>query len=254
MRVLLRLSLAGLVAAATAVLLLVTVAVVSWPDSPSPSVRRPARAPSGFDVRGIDVSHHQGRIDWPTVAASKKVDFVFVKATEGRTHTDRRFRQNLRGARAAGLPVGVYHYFSLCRTGEEQAAHFIRVVSAGLGENGTLDLPPVVDIEEDTRCNRGSRLSAAESEVRAWVDAVSTHFGIDPLVYSASGFRRTHLKGLHATFWMAAYSREPRNTWQFWQYSDRTVVPGVRGAVDGNVFNGSRVEFRAVLSGKVSAR
>ncbi|WP_292542118.1 GH25 family lysozyme, partial [Mesorhizobium sp.] len=61
-----------------------------------------------FPVRGIDVSHHQGRIDWRRVAADD-VAIAVIKATEGGDHVDDAFAANLREARAAGLAVGAYH-------------------------------------------------------------------------------------------------------------------------------------------------
>ncbi|MEZ4322374.1 MAG: GH25 family lysozyme [Myxococcota bacterium] len=197
----------------------------------------PVRPPAQYGVRGIDVSHHQGWVDWPRVAESREVSFVFVKATEGTTHVDRRFHRNWAGAREAGLRVGAYHYFSLCRTGADQAAHFIATVPRV--PDG---LPPVVDIEADRRCNRDDRLARTGVEVAAWVDAVQAHFGVRPLVYASSSFERTHLApaGIGGPLWLAAYTRSPRNRgWTFWQYTDRGRVPGIRGPVDGNVFHGT---------------
>src|SRR5689334_22820411 len=52
--------------------------------------------PERFPVRGIDVSHHQGLIDWPTVAGEPHLAFVYVKATEGGDWTDPRFAENWR--------------------------------------------------------------------------------------------------------------------------------------------------------------
>ena len=73
-----------------------------------------------YPVRGIDVSHHQGPIDWQRVAADD-VAFAVIKATEGGDHVDDAFATNLREARAAGLAVGAYHFFTFCRPGGDQA-------------------------------------------------------------------------------------------------------------------------------------
>ena len=64
-----------------------------------------------FDVHGIDVSHHQGSIDWSAVAGDD-VGFAFIKATEGGDHIDRRFEENWIGAAKAGIPRGAYHFFT----------------------------------------------------------------------------------------------------------------------------------------------
>ncbi|MBK8012852.1 MAG: hypothetical protein IPK13_16020 [Deltaproteobacteria bacterium] len=63
--------------------------------------------PDEFPTRGLDVSHHQGIVDFKRVQASG-FSFVYVKATEGATHVDSRFRANWTGARAARLAVGAY--------------------------------------------------------------------------------------------------------------------------------------------------
>ncbi|TIM61446.1 MAG: lysozyme, partial [Mesorhizobium sp.] len=80
-----------------------------------------------YPVRGIDVSHHQRQIDWRRVAADD-VAFAIIKATEGGDHVDGAFAANLREARAAGLAVGAYHFFTFCRPGADQANNFISVV------------------------------------------------------------------------------------------------------------------------------
>jgi lysozyme len=76
---------------------------------------------------GLDVSNHQGAIDWERVAGDD-IDFVYIKATEGGDFVDSRFEDNWRGAGAAGLDRGAYHFFTLCRTGADQARNFLDVV------------------------------------------------------------------------------------------------------------------------------
>ncbi|HEV7717761.1 MAG TPA: GH25 family lysozyme, partial [Arsenicitalea sp.] len=99
-----------------------------------------------YPVRGIDVSHHQGKIDWPGVAVTG-VSFAYIKASEGGDHVDTAFGPNWSGARSVGITVGAYHFFTLCRPGAEQAANFLRVLP--------LDqpmLPPVIDLEFGGNC------------------------------------------------------------------------------------------------------
>ena len=69
---------------------------------------------------------HQGPIDWQRVAGDG-IGFVYMKATEGGDWVDATFAPNWAGARAAGLKVGAYHFFTLCRAGADQAANFLRV-------------------------------------------------------------------------------------------------------------------------------
>lgn len=88
-----------------------------------PNWRPPLRAGERY---GIDVSAHQGVIDWTRVAGDN-ISFVYVKATEGGDFTDSRFAQNWTGAHEAGLDRGVYHFFTLCTPGAAQAQHFLDV-------------------------------------------------------------------------------------------------------------------------------
>ena len=64
----------------------------------------------GYD--GIDVSKHNGHILWDKVASDTNAKFVYIKATQGDRIADKRYYENLRGARAAGLLVGSYHFFT----------------------------------------------------------------------------------------------------------------------------------------------
>src|SRR5262245_20104351 len=101
------------------------------------------------DVIGVDVSNHQGYIDWPTLARTD-VAFAYIKATEGGDFRDRRFQANWEGAKRAGLPRGAYHFFTQCRSGADQARNFIAAVPR---EEGAL--PPVVDLEHMGPCRSG---------------------------------------------------------------------------------------------------
>ncbi len=106
----------------------------------------PPENPDGFTVHGIDISHHQGEIDWAKLAANQldgaPLQFVFIKATEGETLADNRFAHNFHQAREHGMVRGAYHFYTPSVAPEVQANHFIRRVRLEEG-----DLPPVLDIE-----------------------------------------------------------------------------------------------------------
>ena len=91
---------------------------------------------------GVDVSHHQGAIDWDKLAADR-VSFAYIKATEGGDWLDTRFAENWRAAKRTSIARGAYHYFSLCTPAETQAEHFIKTL--GPLDN---DLPPALDVEQ----------------------------------------------------------------------------------------------------------
>ena len=96
-----------------------------------------------YPVAGIDVSKHNGDIDFEKVLGDD-YQFVFIKASEGKTYRDEAFNSNYRKAREAGLMVGAYHFFRKNRTGEEQAANFLGAI-----KGKKFDLPLVIDLEDD---------------------------------------------------------------------------------------------------------
>ena len=116
-------------------------------------------------LRGIDVSHHQGVVDWGKVAKSD-VAFAILKATEGGDYVDETFARNLAGAEAAGLVVGAYRFFTFCRAGAEQAANFLKVVP----RNRPM-LPPAVDIEFVGNCAARPRVRRSTTRAHGVPDA-----------------------------------------------------------------------------------
>src|SRR5262245_51070496 len=77
-----------------------------------------------YPIHGIDVSKYQGAIDWEAAKSKGGVRFAWIKATEGGDRKDDRFEENWRGARAAGIPTGAYHFYYFCRPVEDQIAWF----------------------------------------------------------------------------------------------------------------------------------
>ena len=196
-------------------------------------------------VHGIDVSHHQGDIDWKRLARAEHtgsgIHFVFMKATEGSDWADSAFQYNFAQARANGFIRGAYHFFSNTSPAEEQARFFCSRVQ--LDAN---DLPPVLDVE--TRGNYG--LDSLQLEVKTWLRHVERHYGVKPILYTSRRFKERYLNDdtLNAyPFWIAHYyvdSLTYQGPWTFWQHTDRGRLPGIRGRVDMNVFNGDLDSLR----------
>lgn len=201
--------------------------------------------PEGYSIRGIDVSHYQGKIDWKEVAGaqigSEPISFVFIKATEGTGLVDRNFHYNFDEAANAGLIRGAYHYFLPDSSAESQARHFIRNVRL---ENG--DLPPVLDIE-----TRGSLTDdELRKRARRWLDIVERHYGVKPILYTYNKFRCEYLGTSEFEaypYWIAHYYVDTLaydGAWKFWQHTDGGRVRGIRGKVDLNAYNGSMYDLR----------
>ena len=205
-------------------------------------------APLWYDVIGVDISNHQGDIDWEQLARGN-VAFVYMKATEGGDFRDRRFKANWEGAKKAGLPRGAYHFFTQCRKGAEQAKNFIETVPS---EDGAL--PPVVDLEHMGDCRSGPQLPNVLENVTTLLDLLQAHYGRRPVIYTSDEFDAAYLRGQLANdvFWVRSLHAWPRfrkDQWVIWQYHDSGTRPGVTGPVDLNAFRGSRSDFLTFASG-----
>lgn len=193
-----------------------------------------------YPVRGIDVSHHQGTIDWKRVAADD-VAFAILKATEGGDHLDTRFAANLAQALDAGLDVGAYHFFTFCRPGGEQAANFIATVP-----RDPRLLPPVVDIEFHGNCPERPTPAKLLAELTAFLEPVEAHFGKPAVIYlpddAAIRYGSVMPDRLH---WVRSLSAHPGNErWVYWQYDDQGRVDGIEDDVDLNVLQGEAIRLQ----------
>lgn len=199
---------------------------------------------SAFPVRGIDVSHHQGEIDWKAVPRDE-VSFVYLKATEGGDFHDTRFQENWKQSAEAGFPRGAYHFFSLKTPGAAQAANFIATVP-----KDPLALPPAIDLEYHGNTSHRPTVEAFQKELTAFIEAIRNHYGREPIIYTATDFIDEYLGSYPLPrLWIRAVVTRPRlkpgHSWIFWQYSEKEKTPGIKGFVDQDVFYGTRGEFRA---------
>ena len=184
-------------------------------------------------VQGIDVSHHQGVIDWPAVA-NDGVRFAWIKATEGGDWVDARFAENWRGAAEAGIPRGAYHFFTFCRPGAEQAANFLATVPVADAE-----LPPVVDLEYGGNCAQRPDSASLELELEAFMTVVEAAAGQRPMIYATGELVRDHIGLLVGErLWVRAIHHplgmEAPLPAAVWQYSNIGRVDGIEGRVDRN--------------------
>ncbi len=201
-----------------------------------------------YEIHGIDISHHQGKIDWDEVKhpdSTKQIDFVFIRAAVG-TDNDKRFKENWKGAGSSKIKKGAYHYYWSDVNSAKQAAVFTKNVTLKKG-----DLPPVLDIEDTSNVQDKASLRKG---LKNWIKIIEAHYGVKPIIYSGESFYKDVLKPDsffedYPRVWIANYNRidEPRVSWEFWQYSDRFPVSGIKTLVDGNVFQGSQKDFNELL-------
>jgi GH25 family lysozyme M1 (1,4-beta-N-acetylmuramidase) len=209
-------------------------------------------------IKGIDVSHWQwahGDIDWSAVAGSG-IDFAIAKATEGRSSIDPRFTDNVQGASANGIVVGMYHVASPAlkdgvanlTDARAEADHFLDVASPGFS-----NLIPALDIEIShvPGAMGPAQLVAWE---KAWMLRVTNRLGVHPMIYGSIYLFETLMGNSHwfanhgYPLWLARWGALPSTLpaddwggrgWTFWQWTVKPGLPGVIGDVDRDRFAGT---------------
>lgn len=197
----------------------------------------------GESIHGIDVSAHQGQIDWQAVKESG-VEFAFIRLgyrgyTTGTLHRDEFASENLHQAKAAGLKIGAY-FFSQALTAEE-AQEEAKLALEILGDTA-LDLPLAYDWEYVSEDMRTGHMAP-----QALVDCVHSfcaevkQAGYEPMVYFNQELAKTLLDLTQVRdypFWFAKYSDQMDFPYRvrYWQYSDEGTVAGIEGAVDLNLY------------------
>ena len=208
--------------------------------------------PDGYEIHGIDISHHQGTIDWRTLREKGLINetpirFIMIKATEGASRVDQNFADNFHQAREYGFTRGAYHFYSVYSPAEKQAAFYIKHAKL---ENG--DLPPVLDVEHKPKNQTDEEFAAS---ILKWLDIVEKHYGVKPIIYTYYKFKMRYLNDPvfdSYPYWIAHYyvdEVEYEGAWKFWQHTDAGRLPGIKGQVDFNIYNGSFYDLRKMTIG-----
>ncbi len=186
-------------------------------------------------IHGIDLSHYQGTVFWETVGKSKMA-YVYLKATEGGTRIDDKYKQNIDLAHNYGLKVGSYHFYRPKVDQEEQLRNFMAQCRPG-----DQDLLPMIDVE--TRS--GMPREEFRDSLAKFLNLVEEAYRQRPLVYTGTNFYNSNLQGLLDDYklMIAQYStREPVLTdgkeYLLWQYSAKGRLDGINGFVDKSRFMG----------------
>lgn len=201
---------------------------------------------SRHDTRlvGFDVSEYQEKIDWKAI---DKIDgefplsFVFIRATAGNDRVDSRFDENWKAAKNHDFVRGAYHYYRPNENSLEQAELFIKTVKLHKG-----DFPPVLDIEE---LPKNQSVDSLKTGLKRWLKKVERHYGVKPIIYSGESYYNDFLKEEFKgyTFWIANYNffvENIKDEWLIWQFTEKAEIPGIKGLVDINVFNGNRKDLK----------
>jgi lysozyme len=195
---------------------------------------------------GIDVSEYQGKINWSYVDTLEKkypLHYVFIRATVGKDRKDYQFKRNWLGAKENKMIRGAYHYYRPNENSLEQAELFIKTVSLQKG-----DLPPVLDIE---KLPKNQSIANLKLGLKRWLQAVESHYGVKPIIYTGERYYDDFLKEEFSDylFWIANYNlyrEEIAEDWLFWQFTEKASIPGIKGNVDVNIYNGDLQQLRFI--------
>jgi GH25 family lysozyme M1 (1,4-beta-N-acetylmuramidase) len=219
------------------------------PPAPSPP---PGSGPNqSAMLEGIDVSHWQNTIDWPSVAAAGK-KFAFIKASESTDFVDNMYATNRAAANAVGIHIGAYHFARPNATPGDavaEADHFLATAQVAPG-----DLLPVLDLETAGGLN--------QTDLQAWVAGylgeIKAKTAISGVIYVSPAFWVKYLADTewfadngYKVLWIAHWTTAAAptlpangwggNGWTFWQYTSSGSVPGITGRVDLDHFNGTNL-------------
>lgn len=198
---------------------------------------------------GIDVSEYQGNINWQKVKLIDdvyEINFVLIRATAGNDRVDKQFAKNWENVKSKNRIRGAYHYYRPNENSLEQANFFIKTVKLKKG-----DLPPVLDIEKLPKNQSLDRLKVG---LKRWLGRVEKYYGVKPIIYSGDKYFTDFLENEFSeyTFWIANYSifeEKINKDWQFWQFTENANVDGIKGAVDLNIFNGTKTQLKYLTIG-----
>ncbi len=206
--------------------------------------------PKGYSIRGVDLSHYQGDIDWELLKKSslhgEPLRFAIIKATEGTDFIDECFDYNFNMAHDMGIICGAYHFFLPSESPRLQAEYFMAKVNLSEG-----DFPPVLDIEHKGQLTAEQVRDAAVE----WLQIVEEHYNIKPIIYTNYKFKMKYLNDSVLNtypYWIAHYyvdSLKYNGPWKLWQYTDNGRVDGIKGTVDFNIYNGSMYDLQKFLIG-----
>jgi len=193
-----------------------------------------------YPIVGIDVSSHNGDIDFDKVKADG-YSFVIIKASEGLEHHDSRFATNYDNARKSGLKVGAYHFFRKDTDGLNQAKNFLETIGWR-----KLDLPLVVDVEDWSNA-KNVEDERTQKNLDAMLDNLRSR-GHKVMVYTNGDGYKKYIKDgqININLWLCAFKQPDKLKHiphQLQQYSHWGRVKGIWGDVDLNVFNGSQEQW-----------
>lgn len=209
----------------------------------SPNSPAPQTPSTGGPIYGTDIFHLD---DVNSFSAMKDggIDFVIIKASQG-MGADPKFAEYYRGAKAAGLIVGSYHFYSTSASQSSQAAFFWNICqSVGYSKS---DLPPCFDFEKAS----GDFSSNDAANALGFLKTLQSLSGRLPMLYMSdstpSGLNNPSWMKAYP-WWIARYGHAPVSPYVILQYSESASIPGLGNSGDKNRFEGSVADLQAWIS------
>lgn len=208
-----------------------------------------------YEVHGIDVSKHNGVLDWDAITKHNindwELKFVFIRATyalaDGTLEKDRKFDDNWNEAKTNNLIRGAYHFYSSSVSIEEQLELFTNEVEL---QNG--DLPPVLDVENFEKGNIYITKKDLP-KIMIWLNRMEEKYKVVPIIYTSKKLFLDHFNKpsfQKYRFWIANYAPEitiiEKKRWSFWQHCEDGKINAHKCSFDLNVFNGSEQELQNI--------
>ena len=188
-------------------------------------------------VHGIDLSHYQGNVFWETVGDNTKMAYVYLKATEGGTNVDSKYKQNIDLAHRYGLKVGSYHFYRARIPQQTQLENFMAQCRPG-----DQDLLPMIDVETKS----GMDTEEFCDSLFKFLLLVEKAYKQKPLIYTGANFYDHYLLGKLDSYklMIAQYTKrtpvlKDGRDFEMWQYTGKGRLNGVIGYVDKSRFMGN---------------
>lgn len=191
-------------------------------------------------MKGIDVSEHNGSINWSAVKKAG-IEFAIIRSGYGTSHIDNYFKANMEGAIAQGLHIGIYHFsYALNENGAKNEAEFVKKIIAPY--KGYIDMPVFFDYEYDTESyakKQGVTLGKAafNSHSVAFLETIKKAGYTPGLYYNLDYLNRYVDKSKVGSYvkWYAQYNTKPSVTdYDLWQYGSSYIVSGCSTKFDVN--------------------
>lgn len=201
-------------------------------------------------IYGMDVSHHQGNIDWDKVKGEGKVKFVMIRLGHGSNGgtLDREFKDNVKGAERVGIPWGVYFYSYALTVDQvkKEAKYVIDVL-----KDYSPDYPIAFDMEDADGYKKNNGMPS-NAQLVAMCDTFMSMLedaGYYSILYASRSWLNSQLKSAKLNKydkWLAEWrdTASYKGNHGMWQYTDKGRVAGISGLVDMNI---AYVDYEKVI-------